>query len=224
MIHKYCYLSIGNDLNRWAMNYYKLAFTEEVKKMQEKYGSRQQYDLVEQKSDRIGLGIREKQMIEQMNHFYIASMGTNEFPYIQHRGGPVGFLKVVDDQTLAFPDFNGNKQYITLGNLKKNQNVSLFIISYPHQARLKVYAEVEVLEPDKAAEIFGKQRLEGYEHRVERVFILNIKAWDWNCSQHITPRYEEKDIAHLMENAMGQIDTLKTENERLKRLLENTIK
>jgi hypothetical protein len=123
------------------MNYAKLAFSAASKILQQEFGSRQAYERVEKYNVTEGLTSNETGFIEQQDHFFMASMGENGFPYIQHRGGPPGFVKVLDSKTLGFLDFSGNKQYISVGNIETNPNVSLIMVSYPHKARLKIYAK-----------------------------------------------------------------------------------
>ena len=128
------------------MNYGQLAFTDAIKKMQEEAGSRGAYDRMEKTSVVDGLTENEVHFIEDRDSFYMASFGENEYPYIQHRGGPAGFIKVIDAKTIGIVDFSGNRQYISTGNISKNQNVSLILISYPQRARLKIYAHAKIVD------------------------------------------------------------------------------
>ncbi|MFT4568258.1 MAG: putative pyridoxine 5'-phosphate oxidase superfamily flavin-nucleotide-binding protein [Saprospiraceae bacterium] len=176
------------------MNYAKLAFTDAVKNLQNQNGSRKGYDRMEKYSSTVGLTLNEIGLIEGRDSFYMASIGANGFPYIQHRGGPKGFLKVLDPQTLAFIDFSGNKQYISVGNVKTNNKVSLILVDYPRKSRLKLYAEVEVLALEENPEMVEKLKLDGYQYNPERIMVFHVKAFDWNCPQHITPRYTEEEI------------------------------
>ena len=185
---------LNYSLKNRIMNYAKLAFTDAVKKLQEQNGSRNNYERMERYTSKEGLTPNEINMIEERDSFYMASFGENEFPYIQHRGGSKGFLKVLDPKTLAFIDFTGNKQYISVGNIKTNNKVSLILVDYPRKARLKIYAEAEVLSLSESPEMMKKLKLEGYKYRPERVMVFHIKAFDWNCPQHIKPRYTEEEI------------------------------
>ena len=180
------------------MNYQNLAFTDAIKKLQEENGSRSSYERMEKYSSKEGLTLNEIGMIETRDSFYMASFGENGFPYIQHRGGPKGFLKVLDAQTLAFFDFSGNKQYISVGNVKTNNKISLILLDYPKKARLKIYAETEVLSLSENPELAEKLKLEDYKYRPERIIIFNIKAFDWNCPQHITPRYTAEEVEEIL--------------------------
>ena len=180
------------------MNYAKLAFSEAVKKLQEQNGSRANYKRMERFTSKEGLTPNEIKMIEVMDHFYMASIGENGFPYIQHRGGPKGFLKVLDSQKLAFLDFSGNMQYISVGNVKTNNKISLILVDYIKKARLKIYAESEVLSLQENTEMVRKLDLEEYNYRPERIIVFHIKAFDWNCPQHIIPRYTVAEIEEVL--------------------------
>jgi predicted pyridoxine 5'-phosphate oxidase superfamily flavin-nucleotide-binding protein len=180
------------------MNYAKLAFTDAVKKLQEQKGSRANYERMERFTSKEGLTPNEINMIEAMDHFYMASIGENDFPYIQHRGGPKGFLKVLNPQKLAFLDFSGNMQYISVGNVETNNKVSLILVDYTKKARLKIYAESEVLSLQENPDMAEKLELEGYKYNPERIMVFHIKAFDWNCPQHITPRYTETEIEEIL--------------------------
>lgn len=169
------------------MNYAKLAFSDASKLLQEKFGSRNNYERVEKYNVIEGLSENEKVFIEQQDHFYMASIGENGFPYIQHRGGPNGFVKILDNKTLAFVDFAGNKQYISVGNIDTNPNVALIMLSYPHKARLKIYAKARIVQLKENPALFKEIDLTDYKHRSERMMILEVQAYDWNCPQHITP-------------------------------------
>jgi len=179
------------------MNYANLAFTDSIKELQEQNGSRANYERMERFTSKEGLTPNEVKMIEAMDHFYMASFGENDFPYIQHRGGPKGFLKVLDPKKLAFLDFSGNLQYISAGNVKTNKNISLILVNYLRKARLKIYAEAEVLPLQQNPELVKRLELEGYKYRAERIMVFHIKAFDWNCPQHITPRYTTEEIEEL---------------------------
>ena len=198
------------------MNYPKLAFTDSIKKLQEQFGSRKSYEKMERKVSKEGLDEQAKHLIETRDSFYAASYGENEFPYIQHRGGPKGFLKVLDDQTLGFLDFSGNMQYITVGNISHHNRVALILVDYPNRTRLKIYAEAEIVELGTRPELEAKLQLENYKHRAERIILYHIKAYDWNCPQHITPRFTMADIEEAFASQKTYITNLEQEVERLK--------
>lgn len=176
-------------------NFTKYAFTESVKQVQEQYGSRKSYSRMELSGDRYVLTDREKPFIESRDSFYLATVGDNGWPYVQFRGGPIGFLKVLDDSTLDFADFRGNRQYISSGNIISTKKTSLFLIDYPTKQRLKIWAESEVHHANEEPELVKSVEMPDYEAHIERIFIMKIRAYDWNCPQHITPRYTTDEIA-----------------------------
>ncbi len=198
------------------MNYAKLAFTDAVKALQEENGSRHSYDHMEKMQVTDGLSANEIGFIEDQDHFFLASFGENGYPYIQHRGGPAGFLKVLDTQTLAFVDFGGNKQYIMVGNLQTNPNVSLIMVSYPQRARLKIYAKARIVALADDPLLFEKINPADYSHRPERMMVLDVQAFDWNCPQHITPRYTMEEIEVAFAPQKTYLAELEAENRSLK--------
>lgn len=181
-----------------AHQFSRLMFTEAVKRLQERSGSLRQYvRRAESGPNQDTLGPDEIQFIEQRDSFYIASAGENGWPYVQHRGGPKGFLKVLDPMTLAFADFSGNRQYVTAGNVSHNDRVTLFLMDYPHQIRLKILGHASIAE-DPTDSALAKAVLVDYSAKVERVFKIHVVAFDWNCQQHITPRYTAQEILELI--------------------------
>ena len=200
-----------------AHNYASLAFSEPIKALQERYGSRQTYARVEKHTTFAGLTVNETGFIDDRDSFYIASYGENGFPYIQHRGGPKGFLHLIDSTTLGFVDFRGNKQYISVGNVLTHPQVSLILVDYPRQARLKIYAEAEIVELADRPELFSQLDPKAYKHAPERMILLHVKAFDWNCPQHITPRYSTEEIDEALASQRAYIKQLETEIDRLKR-------
>jgi predicted pyridoxine 5'-phosphate oxidase superfamily flavin-nucleotide-binding protein len=178
--------------------YAKTMFSEAAKRLQEQHGSRAAYERrAELGPIQDALGPMEREFIAQRDSFYLASITDDGWPYVQHRGGPKGFLRVLDDKTLAFADFTGNKQYITAGNLETNDRVALFLIDYPEQARLKIIGHAKVVEAD--AELLARVRVEGYAAKVEWVIVIAVTAFDWNCSQHITQRWTKEEIEAAMK-------------------------
>ena len=202
-----------------AKNYASLAFSEPIKALQERYGSRQTYARVETQTLFNGLTEKEIAFIADRDSFYMASVGENGFPYIQHRGGPKGFLKPIDPMTLGFVDFTGNKQYISVGNLQTHPQVSLFLMDYARQARLKIYAEAESIELTDRPDLLRHLDPANYKHRPERILLLHVLAFDWNCPQHITPRYTTDEINVALAPQREYITQLEAEVERLKRSL-----
>ena len=177
--------------------YAKVMFGEAAKRYQEQHGSRAQYERAAERGE-VGdaLGPMEQEFIARRDSFYLASVTEDGWPYIQHRGGPKGFLRVLDGKTLAFADFSGNKQYITAGNLATNDKVALFLMDYPYQARLKIVGHARVVEGDK--ELEAKVRVTGYPAKVDWVVVITVVAYDWNCSQHITQRWTREEIEAVM--------------------------
>jgi len=154
--------------------------------------------------------------IADRDSFYIATVSETGWPYVQHRGGPRGFLKLVDDQTLAFADYRGNRQYISVGNVAANDRACLFLVDYPRRARLKIYAQVEILTLDADHALTELVAIPGYRSKLERVFRLQLKAFDWNCSQHITPRFSEREIADAVVPIRDRLTALESENAALR--------
>lgn len=203
------------------MNYAEIAFSDASKRFQERFGSRASYARMEQYKNPDGLTENEIDFISRQDNFYMATNGKDGFPYIQFRGGPKGFLKILDDQTLGFVDFGGNKQYISVGNLTTNNKVALFLLDQAAKARLKIYAEAEILEIKDNTELFEKLALGDYKYRPERIMVLHVKAYDWNCPQHITERYTLEEISEEFAAQHQYITKLREENERLKAQLKN---
>jgi len=192
-------------------------FTPAVKALQERYGSRRQYARLEGPADSLDrLGPEESDFLGERDSFYIASVGANGWPYVQHRGGPKGFLKVIDDRTLAFADFRGNKQFISAGNLTTDNRVALIFVDYPGQQRLKILGRVEIFEGDQGKEWLKKVSDPGYQATPERVFVIRVEAFDWNCPQHITPRFTEDEIREVLAPLEKQMQELQEENMRLR--------
>ena len=154
--------------------------------------------------------------IAERDSFYMASVSETGWPYVQHRGGPRGFLRVIDDRTLAFADFAGNRQYISLGNLAADGRVSLILMDYAHRRRLKIFAHAEAknLAGDPAlAEAIATP---GYRGKAERAFLLHLDAFDWNCPQHITPKFDAPDVAQAIGTLQRRIEELEAENKALR--------
>ncbi|HVH87890.1 MAG TPA: pyridoxamine 5'-phosphate oxidase family protein, partial [Terriglobales bacterium] len=151
--------------------------------------------------------------------FYIASIGSTGWPYIQHRGGPAGFLKVIDETTVAFANFTGNKQYISSGNLASDNRVALIFVDYPRQARLKLLGRAEILEGEQAKELIERVRHPEYKAAVESVYVIHIEAFDWNCPQHIVPRFTTNQVQEAIAPLEPRMQELEQENERLREQL-----
>jgi predicted pyridoxine 5'-phosphate oxidase superfamily flavin-nucleotide-binding protein len=158
----------------------------------------------------------EAAFIAARDSFYVATVSENGWPYVQHRGGPPGFLKVLDEKTLGFADFRGNLQYISVGNLGADDRAALILVDYPNRTRLKVLAHVEVRDLANDPELAEKLSLPGYKARPERAFLLHLETFDWNCPQHITPRFTVAEIEKAVLGLQQRIATLEAENRALR--------
>lgn len=200
-----------------AMNYAEIAFTGGVKKEQEKYSSRQQYERMEKLSRGTEFSFSEADFIETRDSFYMATVGENGYPYVQFRGGPTGFLRVLDPKTLGYADFRGNRQYISVGNLRENKKAALILMDYPNRRRLKIYATIDVLDEKDAPELIERLAITGYTAKVERALVLHLEAFDWNCPQHIAPRYTMDELEPMLTPFRQQIARLEDEIDRLRK-------
>ncbi len=202
------------------MSFGSLVFTPLIKKLQERYGSRRQYQRMEDSgASQDRFTSFETDFLAGRDSFYMATLGATGWPYVQHRGGPKGFLKVIDDRTLAFADFRGNKQYISTGNLLNDNRVALIMVDYPRQARLKILGRVEIFEGDKAVDWLDRVRVPGEKTPIERVFVIHVEAYDWNCPQHITPRYSAEELREGMKEVEKRVQALELENAALRKEL-----
>jgi len=199
-----------------AKSFGSLVFTPVIKALQERYGSRRQYARLEQGADTpVRLGPDEVEFISDRDTFYMASVGATGWPYVQHRGGPKGFLKVLDEHTIAFADFSGNKQYVSTGNLMTDDRVAIILIDYPRQLRLKVLGHAQIFEGEQAKEWIEKVRDVGYKATIERVYVIRVEAFDWNCQQHIIPRFTEEEIGEALAPLEKRMQGLEDENKKL---------
>ena len=155
--------------------------------------------------------------------FYMATLSENGWPYVQHRGGPPGFLQTLDDTTLAFADYRGNRQYIPVGDLAVNDRAALILMDYPGRRRLKMYVHVEARSLVGHADLAERLAMPGYKAKAERAMLLHLKAFDWNCPQHITPRFSEPKPARGLGPIRERIEELEAENRRLREKLAQTI-
>lgn len=188
-----------------AHAFHEIAFTEAVKAMQEASGSRASYarfEAGEKRGDR--LGEDEAAFLAARDSFYMATTSETGWPYLQHRGGPVGFVRLLDAKTLGFADFAGNRQYITLGNIQGDDRVSLFFMDYANRARLKLFGHLSVVDLADS-DTLSRLAPPRYRARIERGMLIRVDALEWNCPQHITPRYTEGQIAKLVEKLTARI-------------------
>ena len=197
----------------------ELAFTPKVKEQQELHNSRRQYEHVEQAGrPDLHLSPEEQEFIRQRDEFYMATVSETGWPYIQYRGGERGFLRVIDDHTLGFADLRGNKQYISIGNLNHDSRVALFLMDYPNQQRLKIFGRVKIYEGDETArELIRKLNSAGETTPAERAIMIDVEAFDWNCPQHITPRYTQEEITDLLAPVRERLSELEAENAALRK-------
>jgi predicted pyridoxine 5'-phosphate oxidase superfamily flavin-nucleotide-binding protein len=195
-----------------------IAFTPAVKALQSRFGSRQGYARMEEKGGWARRVTPElAAFIAARDSFYLGSASAAGQPYIQHRGGPPGFLKVLDEGTLAFADFRGNRQYISTGNLSENGRAFIFLMDYPGRRRIKIWGRARVVEDDAA--LLERLGDSGYEGSPERAILFEVEAWDVNCPQHIARRFTEAEIGPEMERLTGRVAELEAEVGALRRRL-----
>lgn len=198
--------------------FFDLTFTPGVKEKQEHYGTRRNYARFESgEPDFYGLTAHENEYIAGRDSFYLATVGENGQPYVQFRGGPPGFLKVLDSKTLAYADFRGNLQYISVGNLSVNDRAALILMDYPSRQRLKILARIEFKDAGDAPDLIDQLKMPSYKAKIERAAILHVEAFDWNCPQHITPRFTLEEIRILNQPLHDRIEKLEAENNWLRK-------
>lgn len=195
--------------------YGQIAFTSQVKAQQEARGSREMYEGMVARPAPDGFSDREAAFISMRDSFYMATVSEDGWPYIQHRGGPRGFLKLLSPTQLGFADYRGNRQYVSVGNLQTEQRVSLFLMDYPNRARLKLLGRASVQEAEDNAALAERLTVPG-QGKVERLFTIDIDAFDWNCPQFITPRFTEDELAASLTPMVEELQTLRQENAFLK--------
>ena len=187
----------------------EIAFTDSVREVQQQLGSRTGYASLDGGEDFNNLlSEREASFVSARDSFYMASVSETGWPYVQHRGGQAGFIRVIDAQTIGFADFSGNRQYVSVGNLRKDDRVSLFFMDYPNRTRLKMLGRVRLVGDDEP-ELLAQLELDDYRAVVERGFVIHIEAFDWNCPQHITPRYTDTDIESIVDPILQELNALK---------------
>ena len=187
-----------------------VAFTPTVKRLQETKGSRQGYARMEEKAGWKNTVTEElAQFIGERDSFYLGTANADGQPYIQHRGGKPGFLKVIDDKTLAFADFRGNRQYISAGNLDENDKAYLFLMDYPNRRRIKIWGRARVV--DDEADLLARLNDADYDGVPEQAVVFEITAWDVNCPQHITPRFTEAEVAEITAPLQQRIAELEAD-------------
>ena len=192
-----------------------VAFTPSVKAQQSRMGSRRAYSHMEEGAGwETTITPELAEFIAARNSMYLATANAAGQPYIQHRGGPPGFLRVLDEHTFGFADFAGNKQYITLGNIQENTKAHVFLMDYAHRRRIKIWGELSAVEGD--AELNARMKPEGYKARVERVMLIKVAAWDVNCPQHIPIKIDVEDVRKAIETRDARIAELEAEVKMLR--------
>jgi predicted pyridoxine 5'-phosphate oxidase superfamily flavin-nucleotide-binding protein len=200
-----------NPMRQYASD---IAFTTAVKEIQSRKGSRSSYSKVEK-----GRGWQTKVtpdltvFLSELDMFYLGTANAEGQPYIQYRGGSPGFLKVIDDKTLGFADFAGNKQYITLGNLSENPKAFIFLMDYAHSRRVKLWGSAHAVEDDPT--LLDQLRDPSYPGEVERAILFTIEAWDVNCSQHIHKRFSQATVASVVKQLRSQVQELQAKLDKL---------
>jgi predicted pyridoxine 5'-phosphate oxidase superfamily flavin-nucleotide-binding protein len=190
--------------------YSDIAFTPAVRELQTRQGSRSKYEAFDRATDRRDqLSEREAEFIRHSDHFFQATVGETGWPYVQHRGGPPGFLEVLDDRTIAYADFRGNVQYISVGNLTGDDRVSLILMDYANKRRLKILGRARVVEAADDPELIARVTVPGYKATVERAVVISVEAWDWNCPQHITQRFTVAEVETLVAPLQAEIERLR---------------
>ena len=194
----------------------KIAFTESVRKTQEYYGTRGTNQRLENLDRLDELTKNEAIFINERDGFYLATVNEDGHPYVQFRGGPKGFLKVLDEKTLAYADFRGNLQYISIGNLQKNNKAALILMDYANRSRLKILARIEVINAQDNPDLIENLAMPDYKAKIERAMILHVEAYDWNCPQHITQRFTLEEIEQATGPMLQKIRELEAEVARLR--------
>jgi ferredoxin-NADP reductase/predicted pyridoxine 5'-phosphate oxidase superfamily flavin-nucleotide-binding protein len=188
-----------------ARAFAKISFTPDVQAVQTEMGSRMAYRAAELgEAERVVLSCAEQTFIAERDSFYQATVGQTGWPYVQHRGGPAGFLKVLDKHTLGYADFSGNRQYISVGNLRGDDRVSLLLMDYPQRRRLKIWGRARAVDERTEPELLAKLESPDFRAPVERGIVIRVEAFDWNCPKYITPRYSEREVEELLRQAREQ--------------------
>lgn len=193
-----------------------ISFTPSVKAAQSLYGSRESNRRFELSDDpRNELGKHEIEFIAQRDSFYQATVSESGWPYVQHRGGPVGFLKVLNERTIGFADFRGNRQYLSVGNLNADERISLILMDYVNRRRLKLWGRARIVHEQDNPGLIAQLEVSTYRAHVERGILIHIEAIEWNCPQHITPRYSKAEVEKMTAALLEENRQLKAQIEQL---------
>jgi predicted pyridoxine 5'-phosphate oxidase superfamily flavin-nucleotide-binding protein len=206
--------------------YLEIASTPSVTAARRHWGSAAQYARLDGtngpvdpvRNDR--LGPAEIAFIVERDGFYLATVSETGWPYVQFRGGPPGFLRVLDETTLGYADLRGNRQYITVGNAQVNNRVSLFLMDYAHQRRLKIFGRLRFVDAAEDPQVAAQLSVADHPGTMERAALITVEAFDWNCPQHITPRFTQAELVEVLAPIRQEIETLRAKNARLRSLLE----
>lgn len=194
-----------------ARAFAKIAFTANVQAAQARMGSRDAYRTAELgDAEAVELSPHEVEFISARDSFYQSTVGENGWPYVQHRGGPTGFLRVLGPRTIGYADFSGNRQYISVGNLAGDDRVSLLLMDYPNQRRLKIWGRARLVDEDREPALVARLESPDYRARVERGVIITVEAFDWNCPKYITPRFSEREVRDLVSGWRREADPVTT--------------
>jgi predicted pyridoxine 5'-phosphate oxidase superfamily flavin-nucleotide-binding protein len=199
-----------------AYGFLEIAATPSVRAAQAKMGSDHLWRDFKGQREFNKLTSAETALIAERDSFYMATVSESGWPYVQHRGGPRGFLKVVDETTLAFADYRGNRQYISVGNLAADDRAALILVDYAHRKRLKMFVHVEAVALEANTQLAQLVADPGYKAVPERIIVLHLVAFDWNCPQHITPRFTESEVTEAVRPLREQLAALQAENTRLR--------
>lgn len=204
-----------------ATAFAEITFTDAVKAAQERHGSRESYARFESENAprRDRLTAKERQFIAARDGFYQATVNEDGWPYVQFRGGLPGFLKVLGEQTIAYADFSGNKQYLSTGNLARNDRIALILMDYAGRRRLKLWGRVRLVDADADPFLLEQLADPNYPAKIERAVVITVEALDWNCPQHITQRFTEAELEAALAPVREEITTLRAENARLQAAL-----
>lgn len=197
--------------------YARIAFTDEVKEAQQANGSRRAMQRFEEADfDNDVLGPDEEQFIAERDGFYLATASSSGWPYVQYRGGPPGFVHVIDETTLAWAELRGNRQYISHGNLTADKRASVFLMDYARQQRLKIFGSIQLLDQDQHPELRARTMPSTPRTQIQRLALLHVHAYDWNCPQHITPRYTAAELQESLIPVREELQRLRSENDTLR--------
>jgi uncharacterized protein len=209
-----------------SKHYGAIAFTDAVRAVQHQHGSDGFYDRKRVQGTAApgadALTEDEKDYLAERDSFYLSTVSETGWPYVQFRGGPAGFLRVVDDHTIGWADFRGNLQYISTGNVARNDRVALIAVDYVHRRRLKIFGHARVVSAEDDPALMQTFTDADYDATIERAVLITVEAYDWNCPQHITERFSAADLQPHLAELQDQLATLRTENARLREQLKTT--